>query len=80
MGEAEEVDNPIFNCKSVVGARKGNVVWDELEKQVMDHVSTDFPYPTSIQHKSYNRILISFGERPNSLPLEVSKGHRSGQQ
>lgn len=56
------------------------MVWDELEKQVMDHVSTDFPYPTSIQHKSYNRILMSFGERPNSLPLEVSKGHRSGQQ
>lgn len=48
----------------------------EIEKQAVDCMSVDFPCPVSIQPAFHNRILISFGERPFSLALGMSKGPR----
>lgn len=35
----------------------------EFEKQAVDCVSVDSPWPVSIQPSFHDRILISFGER-----------------
>lgn len=51
----------------------------EIEKQAVDCMSVDFPCPVSIQPAFHNRILISFGERPFSLALGMSKGPRPEQ-